>query len=206
MVIFGYFYVKTSLLFLFAKYSIGVLLLLANVTLFAQDKIEVERTVSSSQVPSAARAWLHETYSQTPRLRWYLEKSSGETSYEAKLRHRGAWHSVEFGEDGVLQDIEIIVRMRDLPKAAHQGIVAYLDTTYIKHRIRKIQQQLTGSPEVVRAVVQGEPAEEVTYRYEIEFYGKNRQSKALWEGLFDGQGQLQERKRIILRPTDNLLY
>ena len=194
------------MLFLFVRYSISILFLLFNIALFAQDKIEVERAISSSQVPSAARAWLHETYAHTSRLQWYLERSPSETSYEAKLRHRRAWHSVEFDKGGALQDVEIIVRMRNLPKAAHQGIVAYLDTTYTKHRIQKIQQQLTGPPEVVRAVVQGEPSEEVTYRYEVEFYGKSRQSKALWEGLFDDQGQLQERKRIVLRPTDNLMY
>lgn len=188
------------------RYSTSILFTLIGFTLFAQDKIEVERNVSASEVPSGAREWLHETYASTPRLHWYLEKSSGETSYEAKFRHRGAWHSVEFDEDGALQDIEIIVGLNDLPEIARQGMATYFDSTYTKHRIRKIQQQLTGLPEAVRAAIQDEPAGEVTYRYEVEFYGKSHRSKALWEGLFDDQGQLQERRRIVLRPTDNLMY
>lgn len=188
------------------RYGTSILFALTGFTLLAQDKTEVERNVSASEVPSVAQEWLHETYASTHRLHWYLEISSGKTSYEAKFRHRGAWHSVEFGEDGALQDIEIIVGLNDLPETARRGMATYFDTTYTKHSIRKIQQQLTGPPEAVRAVIQDEPAGEVTCRYEVEFYGKNHQSKALWEGLFDDQGQLQERRRIVLRPTDNLMY
>ncbi len=186
----------------------GVSLLLATISLalFAQDKIETERGVQASAVPSAARDWLHETYASTGRLHWYLEESSDGTSYEAKFRHHGAWHSVEFDETGALQDIEIKISLKDLPETVRQGLIVYLDTTYTKYRIRKIQQQLSGPPPMVRMIIQNEPAEEVTYRYEVEFYGKSDRSKALWEGLFDDQGQLLQRRKIVLRPTDNLNY
>ncbi len=194
------------MLFSSARYGANVFLWLISFTLFAQDKVEVERSISGSEVPSVARDWLHETYSSTPRLHWYIETSSGETTYEAKLRQRGTWHSVEFDENGALQDVEIIVGLNDLPEAARRGLAIYFDTTYNKHRIRKIQQQLTGALEAVRATIQGEPAGAVTYRYEVEFYGKNQQGRILWEGLFDDHGQLLERRRIVLRPTDNLLY
>ena len=194
------------MLLLFLRCGISLLLLTISLALFAQDKIETERGVPAAEVPSAARNWLRETYASTGRLHWYLEESSDGTSYEAKFRHRGAWHSVEFGEEGILQDIEIRVSLNDLPKTVRRGMTVYFDTTYTKYRIRKIQQQLSGPSDVVRAVIQNEPAEEVTYRYEVEFYGKNDRSKALWEGLFDDQGQLQQRRRIVLRPTDNLMY
>jgi hypothetical protein len=192
--------------FMFTRHSASVLLILGNFTLFAQDKIEIERGIHASEVPSVARDWLSKTYASAHRLHWYLEKSSDGISYEAKLRQRGAWHSVEFDETGTLQDVEIRVTTNALPEPVRQGMVAYFDTTYAKHRIRKIQQQLTGPPEAVRAAVQGSPAEGVNYRYEVEFYGKNDRSNALWEGLFDNQGQLLERRRIVLRPTDNLVY
>ncbi len=186
----------------------GVSLLLATISLalFAQDKIETERGVQASAVPSAARDWLHETYASTGRLHWYLEESSDGTSYEAKFRHRGAWHSVEFNKTGALQDVEIKVNLSSLPEPVRKGMVVYFDTTYTKYRVQKVQQQLTGTPEAVRAVIQNLPTGKVTCRYEVEFYGKNDQSKALWEGLFDDQGQLQQRRKIVLRPTDNLNY
>ncbi len=190
----------------FVRYGASLLLVVTSFTLLAQDKTEVERGVPATEVPLVARDWLHETYLHTKRLRWYLERSSDGTSYEAKFRHHGAWHSVEFGEEGMLQDIEIRVSLNDLPETVRRGMTVYFDTTYTKYRIRKIQQQLSGPSDVVRAVIQNEPAEGVTYRYEVEFYGKNDRSKALWEGLFDYQGQLQQRRRIVLRPTDNLNY
>ena len=166
----------------------------------------MERGIRASEFPPAAQDWLSETYTSVPRIHWYFEKSSDGVSYEAKLRHRGAWHSVEFSEDGTLQDIEIVVALNDLPETVQQGMASYFDTTYTKHHIRKIQQQLTGPPEAVRAAIRNEPAQAVTYRYEVEFYGKDNQTKALWEGLFDDQGQLQARRRVVLRPTDNLSY
>lgn len=190
----------------FVRYGASLLLMVTSFTLSAQDKTEVERGVPAAEVPSVARDWLHGTYSRTGRLRWYLERSSDGISYEAKFKHRGAWHSVEFDESGALQDIEIRVDWINLPELVRQGMVAYFDTTYAKHRIRKIQQQLSGSPEAVRAIIRNEPAQTVTHRYEVEFYGKNNRSKALWEGLFDNQGQLLLRRKIVLRPTDNLNY
>lgn len=192
--------------FILIQYSLSVLLVLGSFTLYAQDKTEIERGIHASEAPSVARDWLSETYVNISRIHWYLEKSSDGTSYEAKLRQHGAWHSVEFDEDGTLQDVEIIVALNELPEPVRQGMEAYFDTTYAKHRIRKIQQQLTGPSEAVRTAIRNEPAQAVTYRYEVEFYGKNDRSKALWEGLFDNQGQLLERRRIVLRPTDNLMY
>ena len=192
--------------FILIRYSLSMLLVPGSFTLSAQDKTEIERGIHASEVPSVAQDWLSETYVNTPRIHWYLEKSSDGTSYEAKLRQRGAWHSVEFDEDGTLQDVEIVVALNELPEPVRQGMEAYFDTTYAKHRIRKIQQQLTGPPEAVRAAIRDEPAQAVTYRYEVEFYGKNNRSKALWEGLFDDRGRLQRKRKIVLRPTDNLNY
>ena len=187
-------------------YLLRLLLLTVGLPALAQDKMEVERAASTSEVPTAAREWFEEAYATPTRVQWYFEQTSGETSYEAKLKHAGQWHSVEFGEDGTLQDIEIIVQDRELPKEVRQPIRTYLDTTYTRHRIKKIQRQLTGSPDALRGAVRDEQVSGVTERYEIEFYGKNDQEKALWEGLFDDTGQLLERRRIVLRPTDNLTY
>lgn len=194
------------MLLLFVRYGTSLLLAITNFTLSAQDKTEVERGVPATEAPSVARDWLHGTYSRTKRLRWYLERSSDGISYEAKFRHRGAWHSVEFDNTGSLQDIEIRVNFSSLPEWVQEGMVAYFDTTYTKYRVQKVQQQLTGTPKAVRAVIRNQPIGKVTFRYEVEFYGKNDQSKALWEGLFDDQGQLLQRRKIVLRPTDNLNY
>ena len=174
-------------------------------TALAQTKVEIERSVDEAEVPEVAVRWLTETYQPTPKVRWYFERTSGAVSYEAKLRQAGHWHSVEFTEDGALEDIEIKINKRSLPKETYQGIAAYLDTTYTRHRIRKIQRQLSGDARAVQASIREAPSDEVTIRYELEFYG-NGEKKALWEGLFDDQGKLLNRREVVLRPTDNLAY
>ena len=172
----------------------------------AQTKVEVERRIDAADVPTLARQWVSETYDQARRLRWIYEESGDGLSYEAKLKHRRRWHSVEFGQDGTLQDVEIIVRGRELPEAVRRPVRAYLDSTYTRHRIKKIQRQLTGSPDIVRQAIRDRQASNVTERYEIEFYGKDEREKALWEGLFDDAGRLLRKRKVVLRPTDNLTY
>lgn len=191
------FRVALKCLFLFLTFSSS---------LSAQEKVEVERTVDASEVPNEAQEWVNDTYEAPDRMHWYLEESGNGRSYEAKFKYRGQWHSVEFGEDGTLQDIEIVVRGRELPATVRQPIQAYLDSTYTRHRIRKIQRQLSGEPDALRRAVRTASANGINERYEIEFYGKNAQEDALWEGLFDDQGQLLQRRKIVLRPTDNLIY
>lgn len=187
-------------------YILSLLLLATGFPLLAQEKVEVERAVAASEVPSAAREWFNETYPEPARVQWYFEQTSGEISYEAKLKQAGQWHSVEFGEDGSLQDVEIISRWRTLPEAVQRAISTYLDTTYTRYRVRKIQRQLSGPPNAVQEAVRDEKTNGPIERYEVEFYGNDGQEKALWEGLFDDAGQLMKKRRIVLRPTDNLLY
>ena len=174
----------------------------------AQTKVEVERRVDATEVPAAAREWVSDTYDQPRRLRWIYEESSDGLSYEAKLKHRRRWHSVEFGQDGTLQDVEIIVRDRELPETVRQPIRAYLDSVYTRHRIKKVQRQFTGSSSALRQAVREESTDKVgvAERYEVEFYGRDKQGKALWEGLFDDTGRLLRKRRVVLRPTDNLTY
>ncbi len=190
----------------FSVCNLCILLLTSGFTLFAQEKVEVERAVDASEVPSDASAWLGETYPNAVRVQWYFEQTSGETSYEAKLKQAGQWHSVEFSEDGTLQDIEITSRWRALPDSARQAVSTYLDTTYTKYHIRKIQRQLTGPPKALQQAVRNTKVHGITERYEIEFYGNDGQEKLLWEGLFDDAGQLIKKRRIVLRPIDNLIY
>jgi hypothetical protein len=42
--------------------------------------------------------------------------------------------------------------------------------------------------------------------YEIEYYGKTDKDNTLWEGLFDANGRLIEKRSVNLKLTDNLDY
>lgn len=188
------------------KTGFGIILLVFATGLNAQEKVEVEQRVRAGQVPADAVEWLDDAYERARRVRWYYEETSGLKSYEAKFKWKDRLHSVEFDTAGVVQDIEIAIEWKELPGEVQQNILGDLDSAFHKHRIRKIQRQLTGSPDDLEDVIDEDESENITTRYEIEYYGKSESRDELWEGLFDARGKMLQQRVIILRPANNLNF
>ncbi|MFW5821240.1 MAG: hypothetical protein ACOCWA_08120, partial [Bacteroidota bacterium] len=107
---------------------------------------------------------------------------------------------------GIIEDIEKEFGFEELDPEVQQNLTGWFNSKYLNYNIRKIQQQWTGSPDDLEDAVDENELEDITIRYEIEFYGKDEEQKALWEGLFDKQGKFIEKRKVILRPTDNLNF
>jgi len=172
----------------------------------AQEKLEIEDRIKADQVPEAALEWMDDTFEDDPRIRWYLEISSGIKSFEAKFKWKGHLHSVEFDTTGIVQDIEIAIKWHEMPQAVQEHVSNYFNTTYSKFKVFKIQEQWTGDPDDLEDFIDKGEQEELSQRFEIKFYGKNDAEDELWEGLFNDQGALIERRIIILKPSDNLNF
>jgi hypothetical protein len=183
-----------------------LLLLFPVISLLAQEKVEVERRIAREEVPAMALSWFDDAYEEARKVRWYLEKGSDGLSYEAKLKWKGHLHSVEFDSTGTIEDIETRISQREMPAVVRENIRSYFASEYERYRIRKIQRQWIGEVEDLEDAIDEGEIEEVTTRYEIEFYGKTASSKELWEALFDHHGSLVRRRIIRLRPTDNLNF
>lgn len=183
-----------------------IILLFSPILLSAQEKFERERRIAESDVPENAVEWFNETYPEAKRVKWYAEITSGKNSFEAKLKVDGARHSVEFSEQGLIEDVEIEVDAGELPDAVRSTIEEYMGEHYSKYNFRKIQQQWSGPSEALKNDIQTGDSTGVTLRYEVEYYAVDSNQKALWEGLFDTDGRFIRKREIILRPTDNLNY
>ncbi len=196
------------------KYTPSVLracILVALIALFsnsisAQAKLEKETRVKKEKVPERALNWLSESLENLPNLHWYLEKTSGKPSYEAKFKKSGRRYSIEFSEDGSIEDIEYIAKWKDLPKDVMNTIDSYFQNEYDKVKTHKIQVQYTGADSILSKALRKDDILSLTRRYEIEYYGKQKREKVFWEGLFDEHGGLIEKREIIQRPVDNLNY
>ena len=174
--------------------------------LWAQVKREFEQRITVSEVPEKAVNWFQKTYGNPPKVKWYKEITSGKLSYEAKLKRNKKWHSVEFDSLGVVEDVEIKIRKKRVQKEIRDAIWAYFKSTYSKFKVSKIQLQWSGNEDdLSKAIIDRNP-DEIIVRYEIEFYGKNKEEDEMWEGLFSDKGELLKRRKIIFRPTDNLTY
>lgn len=170
----------------------------------AQDKTEREQRIRSGEVPTAAVEWMNDAYESLRRVKWYYEETSGVNSYEAKIKRKGYFHSIEFDTSGLIQDIEVRIEWNELPLNVQENITLYLDSAYTKHKVQKIQKQWTGDPDDLEDLIDEDEDENLTIHYELEFYGKNDALDELWEGLFDEEGSMLEKRVIRLRPTDNL--
>jgi hypothetical protein len=170
-----------------------------------QAKIEREERIKSRDVPSEARNWLRDAYEGGKKVKWYQETNEEGVSYEAKFKWKREFYSVEFSVEGLVLDIEIDKDLQDIEPDARENLETYFDSL-TKFRLLKLQQQFTGDAEDLEDMMDEDEFENITLRYEVEFYAVIDESYELWEGLFDRRGELISIRKIVQRPTDNLDY
>lgn len=190
------------------KMKTGILMafVLGSMVCSAQPKTEREMRIARDEVPQSALNWFYEVFPTSAKVKWYAEETSGKQSFEAKLNHDGQKFSVEFSESGEIEDIESEINWKEMPEELQQNLTQFFEQYFKRHSIRKVQRQWTGSEGALKTAISQNSASEITTRYEIEFYGVDDDRKALWEGLFTEDGELIEKREVILRPTDNLNY
>jgi hypothetical protein len=113
-----------------------------------------------------------------------------------------------------------------VPQHSAEALKAHFDSTYLRYRVRKVQEQFSGGLPAIQARLQqiaaSEPAEgngnasndtqvsdngtALVLRYEVVVQVRTEQGPALHEVLFDEQGRMLQTAVILLRNTDNLAY
>ncbi|WP_162340238.1 hypothetical protein [Cyclobacterium salsum] len=171
-----------------------------------QEKIEREYRVKEREAPGEAREWLNDAFEGRKKVKWFREETSGKSSYEAKFNWEEADYSVEFDLSGTVEDIEIIKNWENLSSNLRQNLEAYFDKHYRKWRLEKIQLQYSGSPDDLEDLIDEDEMEGILTRYEIEYYGDGEEGKNLWEGTFDKDGHVIDKRVIIIPPADNLFF
>jgi hypothetical protein len=189
-------------------YPILALLLvnLSSADIKAQEKTEREYGIKKRDVPKPSIEWMQDAFEGFKRIKWYYEESSGKNSYEAKLNWKGYQYSVEFDTTGSIEDIEMIIPLEELPGIALDNITGWMNSSYEKYRILKIQKQYQGDPDDLEDLMDEDETEGIEVFYEIEFHGKTETENELWEGLFDSQGIHIQTRKIVRNPSNNLEF
>lgn len=172
----------------------------------AQEKNEIEKRVKKREVPEDAKEWLKDAYEKGRKTKWYYQTDGEEKVYEAKLKHKKHLHSIEFDLEGEVQNVEIKIEENEIEPVAYKSIFDYLDSTFTKYSIKKIQIQYKGSGDDLEDLIDENEMEDLIVNYEIEYYGKSEEEDELWEGLFNQKGQLLQQRVVKLKATDNLDY
>lgn len=189
------------------RFLVLTILTFCSLNLWAQDtKREQEQRLPADQVPETSQAWLEQAFQGVKKVKWYREITSGKTSFEAKFKDGGHRYSVEFSVSGVVEDVEKKVTLGQLP-ANERNLLKKGFSQLKKFKLVKIQEQWTAptSEALLKAIQSNDPGM-ATIRYEVEFRAEIDGVNSLWEGLFDQSGTLLSKRRVQLRPTDNLDY
>jgi hypothetical protein len=189
---------KYSALFIISLFCVN--------SLFAQQKFEREVRIDADAVPAAAIDYVKQLQFSS-KIKWFKETGLNTTSFEAKTKYKGKKYSIEFSNDGTLEDVEIIVNKKKLPQKTYKNISQYLQKDLSKFKWVKIQIQYSGDEKAVREkIVTGNLTEGLITRYELIVSCKLNKKYQKLEYLFSNTGDFIERKTIILPNTDNLEY
>lgn len=171
---------------------------------FAQGvKTEKEFRLSEEEAPEVAREWMSLAFQNAKRIKWYFEEGKDSQSYEAKFKLNSKKYSVEFDKAGAIEDVEIGLSWNKMDKEIKQKLQTSFGQ-FEKFKLRKIQKQWSAptSKALKEAIINNQP-EGIIQRYEVEFRARIDGVLSYWEGLFDKEGVLIQKVRIITRATDN---
>lgn len=181
-------------------------LVIIPISLWSQQKYEAESRISRKEVPKAMSDFIGNCCEQYT-IKWYKEQQSNTYSYEAKFKKSGVLFSLEFDLNGRLEDIEKRVDIDDLPLKLQNKIHSTLDNTFDQIRIQKVQIQYSGEEKVLKDLMKEDILDDgIAIRYELIVLGKLGQQVSKWEVLFDKNGELLQRFRLVNRNQDNLNY
>jgi hypothetical protein len=174
--------------------------------LSGQLKYEAEERISPKEIPKSMLEFIEECC-EDERIKWYKEDQFNTFSYEAKFRKYGRLYSVEFNKSGFIEDVEIQIRQDEIPEAVMDKLNHYLDKTFDKFRIEKVQKQYTGATDALEDLLEeDEVEEELSLKYEMVIIAKKAKDVGRWELLFGDKGEWIEQSKIIFRNQDNLNY
>ena len=193
------------------KYKLIVFLL---VTLpifnsYGQYKYEREYRIKKSQFPAKALSFIEEELKEAKKVRFYRETDSTRISYEAKFKLDRLHYSVEFNQQGNLEDIEILIKEIDIPNESLDLIMDYLEENFKKYRILRIQQQYpVSADEPVQQTIKNAFQNLIlpSIRYEIMVAGKKDAGYQDYEILFDADGNFMKIRKSLPANYDHILY
>jgi hypothetical protein len=174
--------------------------------LSAQEKFEKESRIKSKDVPSKA-LWFLDSLNFDTKIKWYKDEGLDKTTVEAKFKLNKVKHSVEFDLDGNLVDVEKEVTWESLEPQLKASISSQLQMDCKEHKIEKVQNQFTGNQNDVFSMLKTAKTDEnIAVKHEIVVKCHHQNEVDLFEYLFDDQGELVFKSKIVFKNSSHLEY
>lgn len=168
-------------------------------------KIEREEKIAIELFPKTALEFVNTISNSRKKVKFYKETDGDKISYEAKLKYQNRKYSIEFDEQGKIEDVEIQLSKRSIKKKAFLKIENYLDTVARKYRIEKVQEQYVGENKTAIQIKE-QIAQKLVDNYELIVAFKNNRKIYRREYLFDNKGNFLSKRDIKRLEYDFLLF
>jgi len=175
----------------------------------SQVKNEKEERIQLSKFPNTAQELINMLPNQCKRLRFYKETDGTKESYETKFKYKKKRYSLEFSNSGIIEDIEVTIKVKELPKDQKLKLLSYFENTFKSYKFIKIQKQFVynvskSASDFVNDVLS--QSSQLAYNLEIIAEVKTDGKRDIKEFTFDPN--LKYVKSRILNPTsyEHVLY
>jgi hypothetical protein len=171
--------------------------------------MEREFRIRRSQFPEKALPLLENAAGKVKKLRFYKEVDSIGSNYKAKFKKDRLWYSMEFSENGELEDIGITIEEVDVPNDSWSNILAHLKKDSTKYRILRIQQQYPVAGNRTEAITLKNAFQNLLLpyiNYEIMVSKKGKNGYRDHEVLFDAMGNFISSKKSLPPNYGHILY
>ncbi|MDT0558137.1 hypothetical protein RM697_05740 [Ichthyenterobacterium sp. W332] len=190
-------------------FFITLVLLCAFQNSFGQSKNEKEERIKISEFPKKAIQTIKTLPDTCKRLKFYKETDNEKLSYEIKFKYNNIHYSLEFSEDGIIEDIELTTKFKRINKTSQNKIKSYLTSSFSKHKIIKIQKQYlyttkNNAPEFLLNVL----SQNITIapNFEIIIDVKSNRKRSLVEATFNNSGELISYRTLKPSSYEHVLY
>lgn len=195
---------------IFAATLLLFLILYSPGALAQSEKNEVEDSIYRNEMPGKALDTLDEIWPGLDDIRYYFQTDGDSKTFEAKLEWQEDNFSIEFTSDGHVIDVEKLLSIDEISSQARNGIEEYLQEKFKRVRITRLQQQYIADDDdgiddvdFIDDILE-EDEEDYIVRYEVEVEGRTGSQIGAFELLFDGCGDIIQRRKIIRRSLDNI--
>lgn len=176
---------------------------------FSQVKNEKEERITVSHMPEVIQNYFGSISNQVNKLKFYRETDGKKQSYEAKFKHRKKRYSIEFSTKGHLEDIEVLIKKKEIPKEILQMITNYFKDNYDKHRFFKIQKQYKKPTNIndehfIKNILTNN--HNYNPAYEIIAETKSNKTNEIKEFTFKNNGQFEKLRDIIASSYEHTVF
>ncbi|WP_052647411.1 hypothetical protein [Siansivirga zeaxanthinifaciens] len=178
---------------------------------FSQVKNEKEERIEASEFPENAIVYFNTIENKVKYLKFYKETDGSKSSYEAKFKLNKLIYSIEFDSLGKLEDIEIVINIKQIPETVLKNIMAYFNTEYKKIKFIKIQKQYINTieksdPEFINYVINSPNAINTHFEIIAEIETKEERTRVQKEFTFKNTGTFEKSRPVSSSSYDYVLY